>query len=341
MKHLLISLTVVLLLSMTVGCTKVIEFDGDATTPYIVMVSHPKADSTWNVRVTRSRFFLSNDTIRSVANAVFSVWVNGVPQSLTPQYMEYGKYDLGVTPHVGDTLTLLTEVPGIGTVRAGCRIPQPPTVSNIVSMPDTTIYTDYYYDFDSESGEYLPAICYISSYGEIDFKFTLHDPANQCNYYMLRVVRRDTMGNTSYPSVSINDNLLFDESVASELDLDLFGNDNGSYGRYVLFSDDKIDGQAYIINGSVDAYGLESTIGPNSCTYILEIVALSRDTYLYLTTLRHAQNQDELLGIFSEPVQIQCNVEGGIGILGAYATTAATIDTLTLDINDYRVDSSK
>ena len=48
--------------------------------------------------------------------------------------------------------------------------------------------------------------------------------------------------------------------------------------------------------------------------------SISRDTYLYHTTLQAQQNTGGI-ATFSEPVRIHCNVNGGIGLLGAIAVT--------------------
>ena len=53
-----IYLTALLLTLVLTSCEKVIEFDGDETESYMVMISKPESGSPWKVRLTESRFFL-------------------------------------------------------------------------------------------------------------------------------------------------------------------------------------------------------------------------------------------------------------------------------------------
>jgi hypothetical protein len=61
------------------SCEKVIDFDGEETEPIMVMISFPDSGSPWKVRLTESRFFLSNDTIATIKNADVTTEVNGRP----------------------------------------------------------------------------------------------------------------------------------------------------------------------------------------------------------------------------------------------------------------------
>ena len=58
--------------------------------------------------------------------------------------------------------------------------------------------------------------------------------------------------------------------------------------------------------------------------YTLEVTALSRDLYLYRQSM-NSYSDDELLGFFSEPVQVHSNIDGGIGIFGVSSKNALTI----------------
>ena len=61
---------------------------------------------------------------------------------------------------------------------------------------------------------------------------------------------------------------------------------------------------------------------------ILEATGLTRDLYLFRRTL-DSYSYDDLLGTFTEPVQIHSNINGGIGIFGV-----GVLQTSTFHFND-------
>ena len=123
---------------MTVGfasCEKVIEFNGDITDPYIVVISKPESDSTWMMRISQSRFFLSSADIPSIDNAQVIVTVNGNETTATSEGS--GMYNTGIVPQPGDSLNIRVIAPNRDEVTAGCRIPQRPNVSDLTIEYDT------------------------------------------------------------------------------------------------------------------------------------------------------------------------------------------------------------
>ena len=150
------------------SCEKVIDFEGDETEPILVMISFPDSGSPWKVRLTESRFFLSNDTIATIKNADVTTEVNGRPVNSVVTYLDNGIYDLGYTPQVGDSLTLHVSVPGKGTMKAGCRIPGNVSVSDFSCTSLDTTWTKYIY---------ANSVIMECINGSVEGKFTLNDPA--------------------------------------------------------------------------------------------------------------------------------------------------------------------
>lgn len=280
------------------ACTKEIEFEGEITDPLVVLTSHSEADSILSVRLTYSRFFLRTDSIRSINNATFTTELNGSLTNTAFQSTGWGVYRSNLTLRCGDTLTLHANVPGYGEVSAGCRIPQRPVVSDIhreIIPPDTSGDDGYYY-----------------YWYETSISFRLHDPVGE-NYYMLRTIWKDSItGEQREYYFTVDDDLLFPESSTEDLFGDLTS--NGNDGREYLFTDEMIEGQTHTIKISID----HDTNELKDLT--LEVCSISRDTYLYHTTLQAQQNTGGI-GTFSEPVRIHCNVTGGIGLLDAIAVT--------------------
>lgn len=295
--HRVLLLTLAASLAMA-ACTKEIEFEGEITDPLVVLTSHSEADSALSVRLTYSRFFLRTDSIRSIYNATFTTELNGSLTNTTFQSSDWGVYRSDLTLRCGDTLTLRATVPGYGEVSAGCRIPQRPVVTDIhreIIPPDNSGENEYYY-----------------TWCETTISFRLHDPVGE-NYYMLRTIWNDSItGERSQYYFTVDDDLLFPESSTEDLFGDLTA--NGSNGREYLFTDEMIEGQDHTIKVSID----HDTNELKGLT--LEVCSISRDTYLYHTTLQAQQNTGGI-GTFSEPVRIHCNVNGGIGLLGAIAVT--------------------
>ncbi|MBQ6067956.1 MAG: DUF4249 domain-containing protein [Bacteroidales bacterium] len=301
---------------MTLGftsCEKIIEFNGDVTEPYLVVISKPQADSTWMLRVSQSRFFLSNAEVPAINNAQVIVAVNGNESTATSE--GNGMYNTGIVPQPGDSLSIRVISPHLGEVSAGCRIPQRPVVSDFTIEYDTTIYENSWTNIHDS--------VVINRYveGNINLHFKLHDPANERNYYMVRLATK-TWGSWSYRYITIEDNILFDIDATNEV-FDLYEEEDNN-GTAISFTDERINGNAHPITISLyighvspntyfDTPDQELELYPTR----IEVYAISRDQYLYNKTINAAENYDGFMQVISEPVQVHTNIEGGIGILGA------------------------
>lgn len=288
------------------GCEKTIEFDGEMTKPYIVMISQPEADSVWMVDLSYSRFFLLSQEIKTIDDATVTMEVNGSIVSGSAQSLGDGLYNTHIVPQSGDTLTLRARV-GDEEVVAGCRMPFSPTITDFHAEYDTSYYENW--DGSSTYAECTPR-----------YHFKLHDKAGEKNYYRIRMfIKYDDCEDCEIENLnfSIEDPLIYDEDVVEVI---LNEGENYFYGRSLMFSDERIDGTTH--NIAIDNIS-QSFLTRSNNTVIIEVSALSRELYLYLSSLEAAENGDDL-GFFSEPVQIICNVNGGIGVLGGMSTTTLT-----------------
>ena len=297
--------------TLLASCEKTIDFSGeiiDNKTP--VMISLPETDSTWTVRLTNSRFFLSSGSITTIDNATFSLEVNGQQMGNSATNLGKGMYQMGYIPRSGDTITLNVMIPNRGELKAGCRIPARPTISEISFDWDTTTYI---YPYDEDTTRY--------SYGDVKVKFIISDPGNEKNYYMLRLAQRRmeysysgddyTWGDWYYHYLTVEDNVLFNPNISNEI---IEIGDAENEGNSILFTDERINGKDHQIAFSF-YYNSQ-----DNYQYRLEFYSLSRDSYYFFKSRKAAENQDDLTGIFSEPVQLYTNVDGGIGILGGIAS---------------------
>lgn len=299
-----------LLAILFAGCQKELEFDGDTTQSQVVLVSQPEADSLWTLRLTWSRFFLSDKPIATIDDATVLLTVNGRSAG-TAQPLGEGMYDTRLKPAPGDSLHLQVQVPGHPDITAACRIPLPPQVSKLTITQDTDIfeYTTYYDDHDTTM--------YDTSYYPV-IQLTLDDPAEEENYYCLEVQR--SMYNYATDenvwertNIEVDDNVIFDADVMN----DIFGEGEiENYGSQFLFSDERINGTRHTLRIS---YWVSSGY---PCRLIVRTI--SKELYLYLRTLK-SQRYNSDFGFLSEPVQIIYNVQGGIGVLGGSSSVVYNI----------------
>ena len=158
--------------------------------------------------------------------------------------------------------------------------------------------------------------------GSVEGKFTLNDPAGERNYYMIkfsttkRTFRPGPISDNppqwvsgQYFYLSVDDDVLFDINATDEI-FDIGGSDNADYGYEILFTDERINGQSHTIHFSTNINDTK----PESA--YLEVYSVSPEYYMFKKTLRAARNQDDVEIMFSEPVQLYSNVEGGGGVLG-------------------------
>ena len=265
-------------LLLTASCTKVLEFDGTETESMPVLISQPEADSTLNVRLTYSRFFLSRNEFKPIDNATFRAELNGSPVSTNFSYDDYGLYHSDLILRENDTLTLHVIVPDKGEMTAGCRMPNRPQTSDLTIDPNVETYS--YPDWPDTS------IIHTSIEGNADFHFKLHDPAGQNNYYMIRAyLYNETRGTKDYLELKMNDDLIFDGDATDDY-FDLDFSENFSEGTQILFSDERINGHTHTINGTINWIHYQD----NEATLHLEISSLSRDYYLFTLTKRQRRH---------------------------------------------------
>ena len=106
----------------------------------------------------------------------------------------------------------------------------------------------------------------------------------------------------------------------------------GDFGnRYHVFTDALFDGNEYTLklrvatsyNNDDDAdtnEGDNYNIEPAYMELCVDLQHITKDYYLYLKSRASAWGNGDFGGMFSEPIQIYNNIQGGIGILGSYTS---------------------
>lgn len=322
---------IVALCCMT-ACEKPIEFDLDETEPMIVVSSVVEPDSNMRTRVTLSRFFLDNSNFKVVNDATLQLTVNGVPTG-TSEYSK-GYYTTNVVPQSGDSLHLVVTVPNHGMVSAGTRVPMEPNVSafKVNLMPGSDYWNKEMklsFIINDELSEHVGYMVTAYVVDSMEVTDTTYQP--RWDEYYNYIIGYDTIP----PHVEVNRYPVWMESddplLSQGIDMsDIFdilkvGGRKGESTKQYLFLDDDFSGRSheFLIKGiyyNYDYDGSSSDIVHHEHIE-LQVAALNYDLYMYTKTRKQAYEADEL---FSEPVQIYCNIKDGIGIFGAMSRVSKT-----------------
>lgn len=334
MKRIPILIASMLLLA---ACEKQIDLDIEYTEPQVVVMSQNDADDPVSLTLTYSRpiygtYYVRNgeDYFQQITNATATLSVNG-GNAITAT-RNGNRYSFPYTPAAGDNLSLQISVPGKDKVTATATVPTAPSVANVTfSHPDTSMIYSNYYENSTVN-------------------LTLTDNASSTDYYSIRVrcidtcyavIRNyydsitgyDTVYNDRYLEFECIDNILIQNSdLGSMVELDPTGAMR-YYGDELLFTDANINGQQHTIKLSpysyveyypeIGDYSFYGEMTEYSARLIVEVSALTRDQYLFRQTMQ-SYTYDDMIGLFSEPVQVHSNINGGIGIFGVCVKQSTT-----------------
>lgn len=285
-----------------VGCETTVEFKGEYVEPQAVLNSVVSPDEPVRVFYTSSVFILEEYIPHTthIEGATVELYINGeLVDTLTPAhddnqwYERRDFYQSTVTPSPADVVTIRARSDEF-----------PEWVSATVTVP---------YDIVVGELEVTEEGIDDSGYHYGTASLELSDPEGVENYYWIlghTLYREGEEGD--YPAwgrhFSYTDVAFTEGKVEGVLD-ELLG---ASYGRYMLFNDTLLEGQKeYPLSMEWDFYKYS-----HQYDVLFEVRCYQMDENLnkYLRSLALADND---MGMFSEPVQIYSNVEGGIGIVGA------------------------
>ena len=300
-----------LLLILFCSCEKIVEFDPGEVEPHVVMISRPVTDSLVSVHMSYSRFFLDGHTPSAVSNAQINMTVNGVPVSVSNE--GDGEYLLNVRPQPGDSLDIKATVPGYDrTLHASTVVPPRPVIQLVDYFIDTTSNYDYgmvYYRLRFKVIDPSHNSYYGIGLDAADVGMHFYDSTNYYTHY--DSVWWDT---TNWVSqwFTIDDPIVNNSSDAD----DLFDFSGDTYGDETLFSTDGFTNGEHMFTIDFETYQSYSGMMLNYRKRPVRLVLrrLSPELYRYTVTAVTVSTFNQL---FSEPVQIICNVDGGIGIFGA------------------------
>ena len=322
-------------LLLLVSCEKDIEFSGEITEPLLVVNSLATPDSIITVKVTESRFFLSNGyTFEPVTDATVKLFINGVFNQ-EMEHVSDGIYESDFKPVSGERIHLEISAPGFDPVESEVLVPEKTSIISIdttISLSDSyPMLNGNYYGSGSNSTIIYDTIGYYYN-NEYNITMNFKDPSEEVNYYRLAVMAKKTFDdgtiNESYSFFEFTD-IVSGNSTANENSIFDFQSTNNTYN---VFSDELFNGNEYPlkfkVNQSVINYkpGFEGQgyyeRNPEKVELLIDLQSVSKSYYLYMKTLSSYTGESNF---FSEPVQIHSNIEGGIGIFGSYTRNIKSI----------------
>jgi hypothetical protein len=308
-----------------ISCEKVIEFNGSITDPIMVVNSLVMPNAVVKAQLSKSRFFLSNDTLYTMIDtATVSLYVNGTlkePLVHTLNGMFVGTYK----PVVGDSIRLQVQIPSKQVMNCSTGIvPQTP----IISVDTTRVLTGVNNVIVSVSAPktgYVPVLDTIGiSLGrKLNLLLKFNDNPAIRNFYRLVVYTKTYSGSKAITDYTFS----FDDVVSGNTNRDSIGPPSSlSTNKFNVFSDDLFNGKQYALKFSVannkELYLPGKTPLVTKKELYIDLQSISREYYLYLQTRSNAKNNN----FFAEPVQVYTNVTGGIGILGSYTSNLIKIN---------------
>ena len=277
------------------SCEKTMFIDVSETEPKIVMNGILSQSSGMWLNVSES-VGTSTPVINSfvpIENATVSVFhqeqlVQSVSENISGNY-----YSTDFSPQPGESYEIRVNVNGM------------PDASATVTIPHVVVVSDYELTSALLSQNYYNQVLY----NEVEFylNFTISDPPDTINYYMLGVYYLDN--DQYYPLPVDTEDLVMNIHILDAVDI-LAWDDHSFEGQTRDF-DVRFRGQQY--------EGFETRI-------LVSLYSIEEAYFKYLKT--YSQNFTVLNegGLLYEPVQVSTNVNGGYGIVSAVAPSYISID---------------
>lgn len=278
-----------------IACTKEIPLTQEEIRPRIVVNALFEENDTVWVHLSESRNILFSGSLPHIPNAT-ARWLDASGTELGEfTHAEDGKYYLtSPTPVPGKAYGISVDVPEMGRVEATSTLP---SAIEVISV-------------DTASGQSS------EGYKQMEFAINIQDDGNQKNYYGISIVTHDVHFNNedsssyssyAYPYFSTKELFV----VNGESDI-LDGGEK--YGRVFFFPDDQFNGGTIAFKGTKELWS-----GGDSTYFVVQVESLSEAAYRYRLSYTNysASLEDEL---FTEPVQVYSNIEGGFGVFGGLSS---------------------
>lgn len=275
------------LLIILFSCEKEIKIDIPEHVSKVDVIAQFTTDSVWSANVSFSRGILDNVLPKLVDNGLVTIWHAGQPVD-TLLSKGYGVYRSKAKKPLPQTeYELKVSVPGYDTLRARSAIPETVPINDV-----SVVHLD-------------------EATSELILNVQFDDTPLKDNFYKLEVATiysmTDSAGNET-------DTRRFNGFVHadSEAEENIFYSTNfGLYFRDTFFKDK---------TGNIRIKVYHSQPGSK---YVIILKNLSEDLYQSLTDAYVQQkNYHE---IFSQPIKVHTNIQGGFGVFGGFSQSAFEI----------------
>lgn len=285
------------ILAATLGlfsCEKEIVFKGDVSAPRLVINGIVELDSSFQIHLERTTFFLDNSP---PSNAAISSGATVIVKNLT----------------TNDTYTMSQSTEG--SLYKFPFLVTPNTLYSIeVNHPDFPAISA---EMKTLSGIQILGLD-TSSVMQSDesilrYDLTFNDNPNEENYYLVHVISSQVWDTEEYfyPMFIGSKDPAVDNSQNTDID------GSASYKSYILLSD-------ATFNGSQKTLRFESSNpyywGGTETSMTVELFSITKEVFLYRKSVSLFQEQD----FFSEPVKVFSNILNGFGIFGFTSKDART-----------------
>ena len=304
--------------SLWSACENPIKFKGAETDPLLVVNAFVSPDSSLHVSLTESRFFLNNaSSFNPVDDAAVCLWVNGTCTD-TLQHKGSGMYMCVPRLASGDEIRLTAANPKFAQVDATVKMPD--AVPFTVSADNFRQEIRYSTLGEDTLGVYQDAYC--------DLLLTFSDPSEVRNFYRLTMLKRTYWDESNYTEETVSFQLSDKTNNGVSLGNLINTGQNKETATYNIFNDDFLNGSRVEIK--VPVMYASASFGPDDepymksasltfaglfCELRVFLHNLSESYYLYLKSRGEAEGYTGS-NLFSEPVQVYTNVNGGLGIVG-------------------------
>jgi len=318
---------------LSFSCTNDIEFNGEQQKPMLVLNSFVTPDSVVKVLLTRSKFFLDDDSkFDTITNAEVKLFVNGIfVEKLNPGANGY--YTGTYFPKENDILKFVANSPQLAEINATTNVvPKQAIIGIDTASTLLEVYPIIQYSSYNGGTTIIDTTGYNYSTG-LDLRIRFKDEPNVKNYYRLVLKGRSYYEDGKIVENTIN---LTSEDLVFESDnKDILGVSSWYY-LYNEFNDRLFDGKTYelktrayfnktmLINkpNTSKPTGVE-TITITRQELIVVLQSISESYYYYLKTIAANQGGEDF---FTEPVQIYSNIQNGLGIFGSYTSSSKVFE---------------
>jgi len=278
---------IVFLLLFSIGCEKEIPYDEQTYTPRLVVNGMIQAGSAIHIDVTESASILAdfNHDYVEIDDCQVRLYEN----DLLVESLSAGNEGVYTFSHIASSgMTYRIELNHNRLPNASCETTVPGSV-NIISA--TGITGD---DFETE----------------VTLKWPDSDNADYYQVLMYQVYEQST------------DTSLIDWTTSSPyFGADPLGDGENYYWNDAMLLDELFKDGTAELDLNLQYFANPGT--PGSQEAIAVLLGCSESYYRYKSSLRLYQNSDG--GLFSQPVQIFSNVEGGLGILAASSKSIVSV----------------